>query len=163
MERYHCRQQQWGFSIWKENWGPCPRRGPLAPWVLWKSWTSWVASRVGHVTLWAEWCTDYLGLPSSGTETVPEVERLWAGMDPVLRGLGSSLIHLWGQFGAQASLRLLSSLECSIKQWSTKVLAPGTVFMEDSFFHRLGQVWRWFQDDSGTSRLLWTLFLLLLR
>ena len=105
---------------------------------------------MGHVTLQIEWCNNYLGLPSSGAETVPEVERLWAGMDPVLRGLGSSPINLWGQFVGQASLRLLSSLECSIKQWSTKFLAPGTVFMEDSFFHRLGQVWRWFQDDSNT-------------
>ena len=133
MEWYHCHQQQRGFSIWKENWGPCPRRGPLAHWVLWKSWTSWVASWVGRMTLKTEWCHDYLGLLSSGAETVPGVERLWAGKDPVLRGLRLSPIYLWGQFGGQASLRLLSSLECSIKQWSTKFSAPGTVFTADNF------------------------------
>ena len=54
-----------------------------------------------------------------------------------------------------------------LRQRSPIFLAPGTSFVEDSFFHGPGvggwEVWgMWFQDDSSALHLLCTLFLLLL-
>ena len=55
--------------------------------------------------------------------------------------------------------------ELTTEQQSPTFLAPGTGFVEDNFSTdggRGGGAEIWFQDDSSTSHLLCTLFLLLL-